>query len=106
VGEGDLAIPHSRLAQHLVPGTCEHPTHKTATKVSHTVQRVCDPLRIGIAAGFSVSTALLLRKLFTFCAYFSRIAVNSADSSGLAIEGVGMWPLAFSDFGLESRRGH
>jgi len=49
---------------------------KTETKISHTVQRVCDPLRIGNAAGFCVSTALLSHKLFTFCAYFSRISLT------------------------------
>lgn len=72
-GGGDLAIPHSRLTHHLVPGKCEHPTHKNGDKVSHTVSNL---LRIGNAAGFSVSTAVLLHKLFTFCAYFSRISVT------------------------------
>jgi hypothetical protein len=48
---------------------------KTETKVSHTVQRICNPLLIGNAAVFSASTALLLHKLFTFCAYFSRLSV-------------------------------
>jgi len=49
---------------------------KRETKVSHTVQRICDPLRFGSAAGFSASTAVLLHKLFIFCAYFSRLSVT------------------------------
>jgi len=49
---------------------------KTETKVSHTVQRICGPLRIGNTAGFSSSSALLLHKLFAFCAYFSRLSVT------------------------------
>jgi len=48
---------------------------KTETKVSHTVECICDSLRIVNAVGFSAKTFLLLHKLFTFCAYFSHLSV-------------------------------
>lgn len=80
-----LAVLRSRLAQHLVPGTCEHPATKTETKVSHTVQRICGPLRIGNAAGLSPSSALLLHNFFAFCAYFSRLSVTQPTKVVLAI---------------------